>query len=96
MARVCTKCKLEIPSDEKLDAQADKYPCCGKCWAGWKEYRIMVMNEMRLDMSMADHRKALRKYEKVFVGVISPEGDVIDYSNEENRNPDDPTGQVSN
>jgi Fe-S cluster biosynthesis and repair protein YggX len=26
----------------------------------------MVMNEMRLDMSLPEHRKALRKYEKGF------------------------------
>ena len=31
---------------------------------------IMVMNEMRLDMSMPDHRKVLKKHEKIFVGVI--------------------------
>lgn len=48
----------------------------------------MVMNEMRLDMSMPDHRKALKKYEKIFAGVLTPEGDVVDFSNEDNRNPD--------
>ena len=30
----------------------------------WKEYQIMVMNEMKLDMSMLDHRKLLKKHEK--------------------------------
>ena len=48
----------------------------------------MVMNEMRLDMSMSDHRKLLKKHEKIFVGVLSPEGEIIDYSDEKNRNPD--------
>ena len=48
----------------------------------------MVINEMRLDMSMLDHRKLLKKHEKMFVGVLTPEGGVIDYTNEENRNPD--------
>ena len=55
-----------------------------------KEYRIMVMNELRLDMSLADHRKVLKKHEKIFVGVLSPEGEIIDYSNEDNRNPEKP------
>lgn len=88
VARNCTKCKNSIPEDEQLDPMGEKYPCCNKCWAEWKEYRIMVMNEMRLDMSMPDHRKALKKYEKIFVGVLTPEGDIIDFSNEDNRNPD--------
>jgi len=25
----------------------------------------------------------------VFVGVLTPEGDVVDYTNEENRNPEE-------
>ena len=90
MGRQCTKCKLQIPDSEVLDVVAEKYPTCNKCWAEWKEYRVMVMNEMRLDMSMPDHRKMLRKNEKIFVGVMSPDGDVIDFTNEDNRRPDDP------
>lgn len=86
---MCTKCKNEIPENETLDPVGEKYPCCNACWAAWKEYRIIVMNEMRLDMSMPDHRKLLKKHEKIFVGVMTPEGDVIDYSNEKNRKPED-------
>lgn len=89
MVRICTKCKAEIPSNEELDPVGEKYPCCNNCWNSWKEYRIIVMNEMRLDMSMPDHRKLLKKHEKIFVGVMTPEGDVIDYSNEKNRKPED-------
>ena len=51
--------------------------------------RIMVMNEMHLDMSMADHRKVLRKHEKMFVGILTPEGNYVDYTNEDNRNPEE-------
>lgn len=50
----------------------------------------MVVNEMRLDMSMPEHRKALKKHEKVFVGVLTPEGDIVDYSDESKRNPEEP------
>lgn len=88
MAGACTKCKSAIPGGEDLDPVAAKYPCCNKCWAEWKEYRIMVMNEMHLDMSMPDHRKVLRKHEKIFVGVLTPEGGIVDYADEKNRNPD--------
>jgi len=88
MTRTCTKCKNSISENEQLDPIAEKYPCCNKCWTEWKEYRIMVMNEMRLDMSMPDHRKVLKKHEKIFVGVLTQEGNVVDYSNEDNRNPE--------
>ena len=49
----------------------------------------MVMNEMHLDMSLSDHRKVLRKHEKMFVGIMTKEGDYVDYSNEDNRNPEE-------
>ena len=34
--------------------------------------------------------KVTKKHEKVFVGVLTPEGDVVDYTNEDNRNPEEP------
>jgi len=40
-------------------------------------------------MSLKDHRKLLKKHEKIFVGVLTPEGDVVDYTNEDNRNPEE-------
>jgi len=92
MSRTCTKCKSSIPDNEELDMIAQRYPVCNKCWSEWKEYRVMVMNEMRLDMSMPDHRKLLKKHEKIFAGVMSADGEVIDYANEDNRKPDDPPG----
>ena len=93
MSRTCTKCKNQIPDSEQLGVVAAKYPTCNKCWAEWKEYQIMVMNEMKLDMSMLDHRKLLKKHEKIFVGVLSPEGEIIDYTNEDNRKPDEPVSR---
>lgn len=89
MSQTCTKCKNSIPETEELDPIQAKYPVCSKCWAEWKEYRVMVMNEMRLDMSMPDHRKLLKKHEKIFAGVLTPEGDIVDYSDEDNRKPDE-------
>ncbi|HKC79424.1 MAG TPA: iron transporter [Nitrosopumilaceae archaeon] len=91
MTKICTKCKKEIPQEVELDPMATNYPCCSECWAEWKQYRVMVMNEMKLDMSMPDHRKVLKKYEKVFVGVLTPEGDVVNFADENKRNPEKPT-----
>ncbi len=51
MSRTCTKCKNEITDDEELEPIPASYPCCTKCWDGWKENRVMVINELRLDMS---------------------------------------------
>ncbi|MGI0082753.1 MAG: Fe(2+)-trafficking protein [Nitrosopumilaceae archaeon] len=90
MARTCTKCKKQIPDNEELAPAAANYPCCNECWKAWKEYSIMVMNEMKLDMSLLDHRKVLKKYEKIFVGVMTPEGDVINFADETQRKPDHP------
>ena len=90
MTRICTKCKVNIPDSEQLEPQAEKYPICNKCWEEWKEMRIMVINEMHLDMSISDHRKVLRKHEKIFAGIMTPEGDYVDYTNEDNRNPEEP------
>jgi len=91
MARTCTKCKKEIPAEVELDPISANYPCCNQCWDEWKQYRIMVMNEMKLDMSMPDHRKILKKYEKVFVGVLTTEGDVVNFADENKRTPEKPT-----
>ena len=91
MSRTCTKCKKEITDTEQLDPRAENYPVCNKCWEEWKENRIMVINELHLDMSMSDHRKLLKKHEKIFAGVMTPEGDYVDYSNEDNRNPEKPS-----
>ena len=89
MSKTCTKCKADISDSEQLEPQAEKYPVCNKCWEEWKEMRIMVMNEMHLDMSLADHRKVLKKHEKIFAGIMTPEGDYVDYTNEDNRNPEE-------
>ena len=89
MSKICTKCKAEISDSDQLEPQAEKYPVCNKCWEEWKEMRIMVMNEMHLDMSLSDHRKVLKKHEKIFAGIMTPEGDYVDYTNEDNRNPEE-------
>jgi Fe-S cluster biosynthesis and repair protein YggX len=36
----------------------------------------MVMNELRLDMSLPEHRKALRKYERAFFGLEKGVGEI--------------------
>ena len=89
LSKTCTKCKQEIPENQELDSQAEKYPVCAKCWDEWKEMKIMVINEMHLDLSLSDHRKVLRKHEKIFAGVMTPEGDYVDFTNEDNRNPEE-------
>jgi len=89
MTRICIKCKNEIPDNEELAPVPSSSPCCAKCWDEWKENRVMVINEMRLDMSLKDHRKLLKKHGKVLVGGLNTGGDVVDYTNEENRNPEE-------
>ena len=44
-----------------------------------------------LNFGPSNHTKflGLKKHEKIFAGVMTPEGDYIDYSNEDNRNPEE-------
>jgi DNA-directed RNA polymerase subunit RPC12/RpoP len=76
MTKICIKCSKEF--DEALvdDPSSAQYPSCLDCWKEWTNYAVMVMNEMRLDMSLPEHRKALRRYEKIFFGLEKPEGEL--------------------
>lgn len=85
--KICTRCKNTIPNLENLEPRAATYPCCEKCWNEWKEYRVIIINEMRLDMSVPDHRQVLQKNEKIFMGIMSEDGTIIDFADEKNRNP---------
>jgi hypothetical protein len=68
MSKTCVKCGKTF--DEVIeDPVAEKYPACPACWKEWTTYAVIVMNELRLDMSLAEHRKALRKYERAFFGL---------------------------
>jgi Fe-S cluster biosynthesis and repair protein YggX len=82
MTKTCTKCKNSF--DEKLvdDPGAQKYSSCPSCWNEWTTHAIMVINELRLDMSLPEHRKALKKQEKIFFGL--EQGEQIQ------KNPDNP------
>jgi len=75
MAKTCLKCGKTIEGVAD-DPAAEKYPACPECWKEWTTYAVMVMNEMRLDMSLLEHRKALRKQERVFFGLEKSEGEL--------------------
>jgi len=76
MTKICLKCGKTFDEKSVEDPSAGKYPSCQDCWKEWTTYAIMVMNEMRLDMSVPEHRKALRKYEKIFFGLEKSEGEI--------------------
>jgi len=66
MSKTCLRCNKSFNESDVEDEISQKYPSCPDCWKEWTTYAVMVMNEMRLDMSLPEHRKALRKYEKGF------------------------------
>lgn len=66
MTNSCLRCGKAFDEKSVDDPAAQKYPSCPDCWKEWTAYAVIVMNEMRLDMSLPEHRKALRKYEKAF------------------------------
>ncbi len=88
MTKTCSKCGNSF-DESSVDIQAAKYTACQNCWSEWIKYSIMVINEMRLDMSMPEHRQVLRKYERVFFGLEKPETGMRDVSKEEERVPDE-------
>jgi Fe-S cluster biosynthesis and repair protein YggX len=85
MSKTCLKCGKNFEEIIE-DPAAEKYPACSACWKEWTTYAVMVMNEMRLDMSLPEHRKALRKYERAFFGLEKGVGEI-------EKNPDNPEAQ---
>jgi len=84
MSKTCAKCGKAIDQNVN-DPAAEKYPSCAACWKEWTDYAVMVMNEMRLDMSLLEHRKVLRKYERAFFGLEKGVGEI-------EKKPDNPEG----
>jgi len=83
----CIRCGNEVPDSIDWNERAKHYNSCNTCWNEWVKYSIMVINDLRLDMSVAEHRQLLKKYERMFFGVEKLEG-LRDVSREEERVPD--------
>ncbi len=66
MTEKCLRCGKDTDINALEDDAAKKYPSCVDCWKEWNSLAVMIINEMRLDMSLPEHRKALRKQEKMF------------------------------
>ncbi|MEM1951198.1 MAG: Fe(2+)-trafficking protein [Candidatus Nitrosocaldus sp.] len=84
----CVKCGSEIDESVERDARAKSYGSCSNCWAEWTRYSIMVINDLRLDMSIPEHRQMLKRYERIFFGLEQIEQGMRDVSKEEERVPD--------
>ena len=71
--KICSKCGKEYDEAKIEDPLSIKYVSCNDCWKEWTTYAVMVINEMRFDMSYPEHRKALKKHERAFFGLDSVE-----------------------
>jgi len=70
----CAKCGKEKPAiaspayggkvGEELKAKI-----CNDCWKEWMEQSVKVINELRLNLSNADHRKQLTNYMREFLNL---------------------------
>ena len=87
MTQTCSKCGKSI-DENQTDPIDTKQNVCSNCRDEWAKYSVMVINEMRLDMSLPEHRKMLKKYQRVFFGLEKPEQGMKDLSKEEERVPD--------
>ena len=81
---ICSQRKNKYTCLHRLN-RAEQYPSCPQ-YAGleWMESRNGDGDEA---LSMA-HRKVLKKQEKIFLGVLNAEGEIPDFANKDNRNPD--------
>ena len=89
MAKTCAKCGTAF-DESTVDQAAAKYSACENCWSEWVKYSVMVINEMKLDLSLPEHRQMLKKYERSYFGLEQPEAGIKDYTKEEERVPDKP------
>ena len=69
MSKTCLKCGKDFDDTSITDQLSQKYPSCSTCWAEWNTYSVMVINELRLVYVSPEHRKALRKHERMFFGL---------------------------
>ena len=83
MSDKCLRCGKEFELSTVEDLAARKYPSCQECWKEWNSLTVMIINEMRLDMSVPEHRKALKKQEKMFFNKQISEDNL-------QKNPDKP------
>jgi Fe-S cluster biosynthesis and repair protein YggX len=68
----CVKCGKEKPAitvpayGGKLGEEI-KTKICNDCWKEWMEQSVKVINELRLNMAEADHRKQLTNFMREFL-----------------------------
>ncbi|HUJ80044.1 MAG TPA: oxidative damage protection protein [Nitrospiria bacterium] len=70
----CVKCGQEKPAiaapayGGKLGEEI-KAKICNDCWKEWMDQSVKVINELRLNLSNADHRKQLTNYMREFLNL---------------------------
>jgi len=70
----CAKCGKEKPGiaspayGGKIGDEL-KAKICNDCWKEWMEQSVKVINELRLNLSNADHRKQLTNYMREFLNL---------------------------
>ena len=74
----CVKCgkvnpPIAVPAYGGKIGEELKAKICNNCWKEWMEQSVKVINELRLNLSNADHRKQLTNYMREFLNLpVSP------------------------
>jgi Fe-S cluster biosynthesis and repair protein YggX len=70
----CVKCGkdgpvIAVPAYGGKLGEEIKAKICNDCWTQWMEQSVKVINELRLNLSTADHRKQLTNYMREFLNL---------------------------
>ncbi len=73
----CAKCGKEnppisVPAYGGKLGEEIKAKVCNVCWKEWMEQSVKVINELRLNMAEAGHRKQLTGYMREFLNLPPP------------------------
>jgi Fe-S cluster biosynthesis and repair protein YggX len=73
----CVKCGKEkaaiaVPAYGGKLGEEIKAKICNDCWKEWMEQSVKVINELRLNMAEADHRKQLTNFMREFLNLPAP------------------------
>lgn len=76
----CRRCERDAPSivrfitfPEPLRTTVAKHVCAA-CWEAWLETQLKVINEYRLHLGEADHRRALGDFARQFFRLDGGDG----------------------
>ena len=76
----CSRCEQDAPSIARFITFAEPLRTdvaqhvCAECWEAWLQTQLKVINEYRLHLGNAEHRRALADFAKQFLRLDGGDG----------------------